>query len=468
MKIRKIIIENNPILGNINLDFTNTEGNIYDTILLIGENGTGKSTILEEIIFNFTFLNNPEAFQSTKEIRRYHIVFTDKELEQIIQISGLESLRNEMLININYSKDQWKKISIMDIEWKELLSAPRIFFQNKLIKDIFKSIYSSAEINFSTEIPTTTSNKKIDEDIHVSIKSSSNLAKDITQLLVDIVKQDDTDDSIYMKKEIKKWIMPNLEQTEKRITRFQKAYSNMFEETLNFNYISGTTPIFKKWDNEFDINKLSSWEKQIVFRWWFLLKDKNSIHGAIVLIDEPEISMHPIWQQKVLNFYKILFTDSTESQTSQIFISTHSPYVLQTINSNTDCVFIFPWWHKIDNIRSYIWSSPSLGVVNYHAFNLPSIELHDELYWYIQDKTQNYKIPELEIYLASKWLQQNKSWTEEKKWIVWNTYNTTIQTFIRNKVHHPENKTMQSNTYSDKDFKDSIDQMVQLIQIENL
>ena len=44
--------------------------------------------------------------------------------------------------------------------------------------------------------------------------------------------------------------------------------------------------------------------KQIVYRGCFLLKDVNSISGAFVFIDEPEISMHPNWQSRIMDYYK--------------------------------------------------------------------------------------------------------------------------------------------------------------------
>jgi len=77
------------------------------------------------------------------------------------------------------------------------------FCSNQKVKKIFKSIYSSAEINFIGDMPTTSSNKDIDVELKSSIKSPINLAYDITQLIVDISKQDDTDDSNYMESEVK-------------------------------------------------------------------------------------------------------------------------------------------------------------------------------------------------------------------------------------------------------------------------
>lgn len=48
-KIKKITFKNHPVLRNLSLDFCDTDGNIVDTIIFAGENGTGKSTILDEL-----------------------------------------------------------------------------------------------------------------------------------------------------------------------------------------------------------------------------------------------------------------------------------------------------------------------------------------------------------------------------------------------------------------------------------
>ena len=47
--ITKIKWNNHEILGNLELDFTKADGSPYSTIILAGENGTGKTTILETL-----------------------------------------------------------------------------------------------------------------------------------------------------------------------------------------------------------------------------------------------------------------------------------------------------------------------------------------------------------------------------------------------------------------------------------
>lgn len=45
-----------------------------------------------------------------------------------------------------------------------------------------------------------------------------------------------------------------------------------------------------------------------------------------------------------------------------------------------------------------------------------------------------------------------------------NEEDITLPTFIRNKTHHPENVTMQSAEFSDKELKDSIGELIKLVR----
>ena len=48
-RIKKIKFNNHEILGNLELDFTDRNGKAVDTIIIAGENGVGKSMILNEL-----------------------------------------------------------------------------------------------------------------------------------------------------------------------------------------------------------------------------------------------------------------------------------------------------------------------------------------------------------------------------------------------------------------------------------
>lgn len=48
-----------------------------------------------------------------------------------------------------------------------------------------------------------------------------------------------------------------------------------------------------------------------------------------------------------------------------------------------------------------------------------------------------------------------------KKGVVQQARNVTLQTFIRNHIHHPENR--QNTIYTENELKQSIEEMIQLL-----
>ena len=87
-----------------------------------------------------------------------------------------------------------------------------------------------------------------------------------------------------------------------------------------------TIPIFENSaGEEFDINDLSSGEKQLFLRTLSIkmLEPNNSI----ILIDEPKLSLHPKWQQRIIEVYKKI------GENNQIIIATHSPHILGSVSN---------------------------------------------------------------------------------------------------------------------------------------
>lgn len=487
MKIQKIIIDNNPIFWNqrVEFDFIKLDWSAVDTIIFVWENWCGKSTMLEDIIFQFSNLSLL-SLKDSSERRWFQIELTSIEREKIesldVQFQWIGTIL-QFSYNLSIINNR-SQITISDLSSKNINSVN--FCQHPEIKKIFKSIYSSAEIDFTGKIPTTSSNKDIDIELKSSIKSPTNLANDITQLLVDIAKQDDTDDAAYMKTEQRAWRVPDLTKTELRTSRFKNAFKKLFDNKLIFKWVIWTTPNFEKWSNIFDINKLSSWEKQIVFRGWFLLKDQNSLLWSPVLIDEPEISLHPSWQLKILDFYRTIFTDSnTQLQTSQLFISTHSPYIFKTAQLNSYKLFIFHRNESTQQVEIIPWTilgslywTPTRWEINRYAYWLPTLEYHDELYWFLHErftisgidditKEQYSKIPEFDKYITTAIPTiPTKNRTEEKyksKGFKTKSLTVSLPTFIRHKSHHPENRTMQPKDFTLDELRQSIEYLISLL-----
>lgn len=353
MKILSIEFQNHSILGNLKLDFTDKKGNPVDTIILAGENGCGKTTILEEI--SNLWSNSQDILNRCKQIKT-QIHLDKNEITTIIQnykevnpklTSILTNVTGffEVISNLPITSFRNFDIKCQQFEKKDLVSLPSFIMAD--IKPFAQSIFSPIDVNYKSKNITSITATSIDSDVSIRKKSNENLATVINQLLVDAEASDAS--------EALSWIRSNPTQTmpqnlvSPRIKRFSNAFSKMFDD-IEFSRVDNVQSIktifFKRGNTEIPISKLSSGEKQIVYRGAYLLKDIQLDIGKTVLIDEPEISMHPIWQKKILGYYQGLFSDEKGNQLSQIFVATHSPFIIHNDNRHNDKVVVL---QKDDN-----------------------------------------------------------------------------------------------------------------------
>lgn len=71
-----------------------------------------------------------------------------------------------------------------------------------------------------------------------------------------------------------------------------------------------------------DLNKLSSGEQEILVLFYKLIFESDV---NIILIDEPEISLHISWQKEILNDFKKIIE---LNRNIHVIIATHSPQIL--------------------------------------------------------------------------------------------------------------------------------------------
>ena len=190
--------------------------------------------------------------------------------------------------------------------------------------------------------------------------------------------------------------------------------------------------------------------------------DDNLKKPFFLFIDEPEICLHPKGQEKLLGALLEI------SKTKQVFITTHSPYFLSTPNLRNCGLHIFSKNRNDSVIESASvnpllpWS-PTWGEVNFKAYKLPTVDFHNELYGYLQEKNSAFTENAFEQWIINQGLAQPKQWIRELRGIAQPAYNVSLQTFIRNKIHHPENVTMQPVNYTSDELRLSIEAMISLL-----
>ena len=268
MKIKNLYIENEKRLKNLNINFENN-GKILDVVVLAGINGMGKTTVLEVIS---DYFENIE--RNLKNKNKIDIKFESGEKNLDNLVANRETKVIYVPATVEFSNNLWNDDSFLELS-KEKLSYTIGTYKFRSIPDYIRSKIMN----------------KVTEGID---KSSQQIMEEVFSEINEIFQV--LDENIDIK-----------------LVGMSKASS--LEEIL---------PIFKNSSGDtFDINSLSSGEKQLFLR--TLAIKTMEPQNSIILIDEPELSLHPRWQQRIVDVYRKI------GKNNQIIIATHSPHILGSV-----------------------------------------------------------------------------------------------------------------------------------------
>ena len=253
-----------------------------------------------------------------------------------------------------------------------------------------------------------------------------------------------------------------------RMQRFRNAFDGFFD-TIQFSHIEDTIDekqiLFLKNGHEIPVDNLSTGEKQIVFRGAHLLKNLNGLDGGVVLIDEPELSMHPKWQAKIFKYYRDLFT-SEGTQRAQIIFATHSEYVLRAALEDRDNTLVIVLGEEEGSVvqRRIDHSAGVLPIItaaetSFLAFGVYSTDYHIELYSYLQSKANVTSIKACDQYIEQR-PEYNPTQHEVVRTFRDTTYNT-LPTFVRNRIDHPD----PTDDFSPKQLETSTDLLIRIYAV---
>jgi hypothetical protein len=175
--------------------------------------------------------------------------------------------------------------------------------------------------------------ESLNDEFHVGYQNIVNeYEKDLITLPID------TDNILNIKETIRQKYIDRafeIDKPSEALKELQNYIAKIFDGldlTFNLSSIDYNKDIVLFKDSngiEFDINDLSTGEKTLLSKVLYLFfedyKDK------VILIDEPELSLHPSWQNKVLQIYK----NFAKLNTCQIIIATHSPHIIASADNES-------------------------------------------------------------------------------------------------------------------------------------
>jgi len=192
---------------------------------------------------------------------------------------------------------------------------------------------------------------------------------------------------------------------------------------------------------------------------------------VLLLLDEPEIHMHPETSHEFMpRFLRVLsyFRDNGYFKSCQIIMSTHSPFIVQNIlNLNYHLYFVRKSCGnaQIEDLSCvdlclYHGGSPSLNLILHYVFGMYTIELFDELYGYLEGKVGNLTFFADSHKIEHRKKTRQKTFINGKKKGKTESESVCISEYVRQSIHHPENKL--NPHYTNEELKESIDWMLPL------
>lgn len=440
MFISKISIKNYRLfdsskdyeIDGFNIPDGTTEGS--GITVFVGENGCGKTTILDAIsssileykaeTFNIADMENPKVKTEIK-------VYSDKEFK----VAGTFPNNDFNSVGFYFTAGLRNRGS------KSYLLTPIVYDQQFLKANPEKPKDGSPDLRLSVNNPFsgkrfndtdilyldknrlfqtrsgTYNNTRFDrimEDFNFQYNKSSEQIEDLNQDLNDKVKKGKIENKFL----------------ETAISEFQKIsnYRVQLDFLDNYKPFKDASFVVKKENNQqISLSNLGSGYEMIFSLIYSYYMSEQNNKNMIILIDEPELHLHPKIQQKFVEFLLEI------SKKAQIIITTHSALLIKQLAYNEFVKTIMLERTKTfsiigDRKLSYISSNET----NYLAFNLATEEYHNELYeelFYKYSTSSRIKDFDNQFFVTIKGEPKNYPWMQYPNEV-------SLHTYVRNQIHH--------------------------------
>lgn len=402
--------------------------------VFVGENGCGKTTILDAISsaileykadsFNISDMSNPNTNTEIK-------IFSDKDFNVQGTFPNTNFLAKGFIFTgktRNKGSNSYLVTSVV-CDQQFLKSDPlkpkdgspdlRLSVNNPFSGKRFNDtdiLYLDRNRLFQTRTGTynTTRFDRIMEDFNFQYNKGTENIEDLNQSLNEKVKKGKIEN---------KYLETAIDEFEKISNyRVQLDFIDNYKPFKNANFV-----IKKDNNQQISLSNLGSGYEMIFSLIYSYHMSEQNKKNMIILIDEPELHLHPKIQQSFVDFLLKI------SKNAQIIITTHSSLLVKQLSYNDYVKTIILKNDKTisligDRKLSYVSSNET----NYLAFGLATEEYHNELYEELFHKyatSKKIKDFDSQFFIATM---------SEVKQYPWMQYpnEVSLHTYVRNQIHH--------------------------------
>jgi predicted ATP-binding protein involved in virulence len=343
MKIRKLQLKNIGVFDDETIEFKKCPAKDKAEIhILTGENGSGKTTILMALasLFRKSLYDSFEKRFRDRELLNECVIKLDDENDYVTSVTKIRKNRNTGVTTVMpvlnpYSNSVQKNKKLNRYVIIASSDDKQVFSHFNLFEGFEYALFAYSGYR-----------RIKDEPIEIGKEINENPL----QQALEFVKDEKS------KFTVNQWLGQNLlnnslAQTKKKldeakifdekIKRFEKVINDIIvDETkdnkIRFEMQSAIKLVLIKNEQELDFDVLPDGLKSLISWIGDLLMRLDSLkwendtpifdREIILFLDEIEVHLHPAWQRKVLPIVQKLFKNA------QIFVSTHSPFVVNSVD----------------------------------------------------------------------------------------------------------------------------------------
>lgn len=329
MKIRKIKIKNYQVFDDLELDFTDSKGRALSTIVLAGINGSGKTSLLHLLQTIFTGRLEQVGLPICEELSvefesalNFINVFNGlidsferQAATRKINIEPVFPFLKNVTATLSEARDQKGELKAFEFRYK-MQNNNGAMAENDFI--VFEMVPSDVISQFFNVLYFVAN--------AFALQGGLNEQRSIVKSVDIFAHKQEIED--YLVRSVIDAVLENRELTVKDAVDARIKEINQILKNININTkligITSEKAIFNSPNHkEIFIDDLSSGEKQLYYRAAFLSKLK--IKNSLILVDEPETSLHPSWQREIIKLYQ------NAGDNNQVILATHSPHIMASV-----------------------------------------------------------------------------------------------------------------------------------------